>query len=310
MKLPRQQNTNFVLIMSENKLIQTITEDIFLEKEIDVDILRLDKLHPIVSGNKLFKLKYYLEEVKQKNNTGIVTLGGSHSNHLVAAAYAAKERGICSIGIVRGERPALLSKSLLDCISYGMQLEFIPRNDFDELEINELEKKYPDKTIIPQGGYGSKGARGAKEILSIEDTTGYNYIVASSGTGTMAAGLINEASAYQKIILVSALKNNFSVEEEITALIDKSSLGKKNFQVLFDFHQGGYAKKNNKLLDSMNQFFTKHSIPTDFVYTGKLVSAFYELVKANFFEKKSRILLIHSGGLQGNRSLNKGDLIF
>ena len=296
--------------MSENNLIQTITEDIFLEKDVDVAIMRLDKLHPIVSGNKLFKLKYYLDEVRLRNNTGIVTLGGSHSNHLVAAAYASKEREIDSIGIVRGERPNQLSKSLEDCIEYGMQLEFISRNAFDELDINELEKKYPDKTIIPQGGYGIKGAIGAKEILSIEDTTSYDYILAASGTGTMAAGLINEAGRNQKIILVSALKNNFSVKEEITALIDESSLEKNNFQLLFDFHQGGYAKKNKELLDTMNLFYRTHKIPTDFVYTGKLVAAFYELVKADFFSKKSRILLIHSGGLQGNRSLNEGDLIF
>lgn len=296
--------------MIENKLIQTLTEDIFHEKEINVSVMRLDKLHPIVSGNKLFKLKYYLEEVKQKNNNGIVTLGGSHSNHLVAAAYAAKEKGMGSIGIVRGEKPSLLSKSLLDCIAYGMELKFIARNEFDELDIDKLEKKYLDKTIIPHGGCGTKGVRGAKEILSIEDTSGYDYILASSGTGTMAAGLINGAGTHQKIILVSALKNNYSIIKEITALIDESSFVKNNFQVLFNFHEGGYAKKNKELLDSMNLFYTIHGIPTDFVYTGKLVLAFYKLINDNFFEKKSRILLIHSGGLQGNRSLNANDLIF
>ena len=296
--------------MSENKIIQTITEDIFLEKEIDVAILRLDTLHPIVSGNKLFKLKYYLEEVKQNNKTGIVTLGGSHSNHLVAAAYASKERSISSIGIVRGERPDVLSKSLADCINYGMQLEFITRKEFDELNVSELEKKYPNKTIIPQGGYGRMGAKGAKEILSAEDTSDYNYILAASGTGTMAAGLINESGANQKIILVSVLKNNFSIKEEITALIHEPSLEKNNFEILFDYHHGGYAKKNKGLLDDMNLFYKKHKIPTDFVYTGKLISAFYKLVKIDYFLKKSKILLIHSGGLQGNRSLLAGDLTF
>jgi 1-aminocyclopropane-1-carboxylate deaminase/D-cysteine desulfhydrase-like pyridoxal-dependent ACC family enzyme len=296
--------------MIDKSHIQNIQEELFTECNATVDMLRIDLLHPIVSGNKLFKLKYYIQEAREKNKNGIITLGGSYSNHLVASAYAAKKIGLSSIGLVRGERPKELSNTLSDCIIHGMELQFITREAFDKIDLHDLAAKYPTKQIIPQGGYGFLGAKGASEILSFEGSENYSHIIAACGTGTMAAGLINSSNSSQKIILVSVLKNNFSIINEIRKLITSDKLDKNKFDMLFNYHHGGYAKKDTALLETMNSFYETHQIKTDFVYTGKMISAFYDSMKNNFFLPGSRILLIHSGGLQGNRSLTNNELSF
>jgi len=296
--------------MIDKSHIQNIQEKLFTECNVTVDMLRIDLLHPIVSGNKLFKIKYYIQEAREKNKNGIITLGGSYSNHLVASAYAAKQIGLSSIGIVRGERPKELSNTLSDCIIYGMELQFITREAFDKIDLHDLAAKYPTKQIIPQGGYGLLGAKGASEILSFEGSENYSHIIAACGTGTMAAGLINSSNSNQKIILVSVLKNNFSIIDEIRKLVTPDKLDKNKFNMLFNYHHGGYAKKDTSLLETMKNFYEMHQIKTDFVYTGKMISAFYDSMKNNFFLPGSRILLIHSGGLQGNRSLTNNELSF
>ncbi len=296
--------------MIDKSHIQNLQEELFTEYNLTVDMLRIDLLHPIVSGNKLFKLKHYILEAKEKSNDGIITFGGSYSNHLVASAYAAKQIGITSLGIIRGEQPKELSSTLSDCITHGMELQFISREAFDKIDLNDLAVKYPSKQIIPQGGFGSLGAKGASEILSFEGSENYTHIIAACGTGTMAAGLTNNSNSSQKIILVSVLKNNFSITDEIRKLIYYERVGTNKFDILFNYHHGGYAKKDKALLEIMNSFYERHKIKTDFVYTGKMISAFYDLLKKNFFLPGSNILLIHSGGLQGNRSLTNNELSF
>jgi 1-aminocyclopropane-1-carboxylate deaminase len=122
------------------------------------------------------------------------------------------------------------------------------------------------------------------------------------------AGLVIAAKAEQKVIGISVMKNNIALGAEIDALLpgDKQN----HFQLLHQFHFGGYAKKTPQLLQFMNDWYHQTSIPTDFVYTGKLFFATDQLIKQNFFENNSKILIIHSGGLQGNASLPKGTLIY
>lgn len=296
--------------MLEKIIIQAINDEHVQTHGISAAILRLDLLHPIVSGNKIFKLNHYLAAAKKGAKKGILTFGGAFSNHLVAAAYAAKLNNLESIGYVRGEKPKKLSHSLIDCMSYGMQLEFINRESFDSIDLGQFPIAYPGLAIIPHGGYGRLGMLGAKDIIEIPGVEGFDRIIAACGTGTMAAGLIAGLQSHQQLTLVSVLKNNFSISDEIKRLLFDEEIKNKRFDMHFDFHFGGYAKKNVQLFQSMNDFFNTHKIPTDFVYTGKLVHAFYKMLDAGSFEKGSKVLLIHSGGLQGNRSLCNNELIF
>ncbi|MGQ0738399.1 MAG: 1-aminocyclopropane-1-carboxylate deaminase/D-cysteine desulfhydrase [Bacteroidota bacterium] len=283
-----------------------ITWPAFESNGIGADMLRLDKIHPLISGNKWFKLRYYLQEAKQQNKERIVTSGGAWSNHIIATAAACKLRSISCTGIIRGERPAVLSNTLQQAAELGMEFIFISRGDYAAQKIPEHLQNETNYTI-PQGGYGVAGARGASEMLNYCDREKYTHICCAVGTGTMLAGLADAALPLQQVIGISVLKNNSQPEKDVKNLIKKEN---NNFRILYDYHSGGYAKYNVQLIYFMNEFFRQTGIPTDFVYTGKLSFAVTDLVQKDFFPPRSRLLLIHSGGLTGNASLKKGLLIF
>ena len=284
----------------------------FSSSNMEASILRLDKLHPIVSGNKWFKLRYYIEEAMNQSCTTIASFGGPYSNHLVALAYVAKENNVKSIGYVRATKEDAITPSLQEALAYGMKLEFIGRTNFQEIK-NDLLKTNQHKSIdnnsiyfIDEGGYGTIGAKGAATILN-EHCKHYTTIIAAVGTGTMLAGLINAAEAHQEIIGIPVLKNENTIEDEIKALLINKAA---SFSLLHNFHQGGYAKTNPALIAFMNQLWETEKIPSDIVYTGKLLFAVDSLLKENYFKEGSKILVIHSGGLQGNRSLPLGTLLY
>lgn len=293
-----------------NTLIQEIPNKSAQLQGISVSILRLDLLHPVVSGNKIFKLKYYLASALREKKQQLITFGGAYSNHLVATAFAAQQNGLKALGYVRGERPEQLSHTLNDCITYGMELKFVPRLEYEALQQDGKLTENIDAVVIPYGGYGRLGARGAKEILAFETAKNYDTVMASCGSGTMGAGLLAALDHKQKLFLFSAVKNNFSIEEEIKSILLKEEYLNKSFEINHDYHFGGFAKKDEHLLEFMNAFHSETAIPTDFVYTGKLVYGMNDMLKKQLIREGSNILLIHSGGLQGNRSLKNKELIF
>jgi 1-aminocyclopropane-1-carboxylate deaminase len=282
----------------------------FYDFHATVDVLRLDLLHPVISGNKWFKLKFHLVEAREQNKV-LLTLGGAYSNHIAATAAAAKDAGIRCIGIIRGEEADSLSHTLAFAQAQGMELYFVSRSDYRNKTIPpQILRPFAANNllIVPEGGYGEKGAAGAKDILLENDTAHYTHVVAAVGTGTTLAGVIAAAGDGQRIIGISVLKNNLQLHHEIAALLPTAR--KEAFLLLHDYHFGGYARRQPKLIDFMNQLYATASIPTDFVYTGKLFYAAFDLLQNNYFAKNDRVLLIHSGGLQGNLSLPKGTLIF
>ncbi|MBV9986445.1 MAG: pyridoxal-phosphate dependent enzyme [Chitinophagaceae bacterium] len=268
--------------------------------DVRTEILRLDQIHPIVSGNKWFKLKYYLRDAQDQGCKIIVTCGGAYSNHLVATAYAASAAGLKSIGYVRGGEPAHFSPTLLDAQSFGMELRFVSREQYRDK--NALAEADSAQYWIGEGGYGLKGAAGAAEIPGLVSKESYSHILCAVGTGTMMAGLIKAAGAGQQIVGISVLKNHGVLEQEVKALLDPDESG-RSFEILHDYHFGGYAKHPPALLQFMKELWKAESLPTDIVYTSKLLFAAQDLVNKKHFPAGSRLLLIHSGGLQGNRSL-------
>jgi 1-aminocyclopropane-1-carboxylate deaminase len=275
------------------------------ENNIAADVLRIDKIHPLISGNKWFKLRYYIEEAKKLSKSTLVTYGGAWSNHILATAAACRIHNLNSIGIIRGEKPASLSQTLTQVMNLGMQLIFISREDYKKKKIPDSITASGECYIINEGGYGINGAMGAAEIPQYCTYNNYTHICCAAGTGTMTAGLLNHPSS-AAIISISVLKNNFELSEKIKMLTTSS----KSPDILHDYHFGGYAKYTPELIAFMNDFYRQTNIPSDFVYTGKLFFAINDLVKQNYFAPGSRLLIIHSGGLQGNRSLKKGTLIF
>jgi len=270
-----------------------------------LDVLRADLVHPVISGNKWFKLRYYLEAIQQQRRRHIITFGGAYSNHIIATAAAANALGLLCTGLIRGERPPVLSPTLAYAQQLGMQLHFLSRGAYKQKEVPAALRS-DDMYLIPEGGYGEKGAAGAGTMLS-GYTRIYSHICCATGTGTMMAGLQNAAAPGQEIIGISVLKNNHDLENEVRRLLHRPE---QPVTLLQQYAGKGYGRHTPELLAFMNDWYEQTRIPSDFVYTGKLFFAVNELLQQGFFPTDSKILLIHSGGLQGNASLTKGTLIF
>lgn len=275
-----------------------------------LDVLRLDKIDPIISGNKWFKLKYYLEGAIQNRQKRVLTFGGAWSNHIVATASAAKKAGLESIGIIRGEKAAILSQTLLMAASLDMKLVFVSRELYNQKKnpsfIEQLKGEYEHPCIIPEGGEGETGIKGAAEILHLADIEKYTHLICAVGTGTLLSGIVAGSLPHQQITGVPVLKgfSNWAPPGGVTKQL------RQRIHIEAGYHMGGYAKKSGVLIDFMNQFYQQTNIPSDFVYTGKLFFSTIDLIKKDYFPTGSRLLAIHSGGLQGNDSLPPGTLIF
>ena len=305
-------------------VVQPINDELLYEKNVPTDVLRLDRIHPVISGNKWFKLKYHIQEALNQNKKGILTFGGAWSNHLVATAFACRQANLTCIGIIRGEAPATPSATLQEVQEYGMQLEFISREAYsDEAAIIPvLQEKYPDYLIIPQGGQSHLGVLGAAEILQLAPIESYSHICCATGTGTMLAGLVHAALPHQQVIGICSLKMPDGENNSLNAFVKpyaqaplptsprKGGGNLKKYTIFYNYHFGGYARKTGELISFMNSIYQKHKLPTDFVYTGKLLFGILHLVQNDYFQPGSRILMVHSGGLQGNRSLAEGTLTF
>lgn len=286
--------------------LQRVTE--FYKFHTTVDVLRLDALHPVVSGNKWFKLQPYLQQAQQEGRDTLLSFGGAYSNHLLALAAAARLSGIKSIGLVRGERPAILSPTLEGALAEGMTLQFLTREQYRNKDGSALPPGLADHAlVIPEGGYGPTGARGAAGILRQVEGQDYTHILAAVGTGTTMAGLVLAAGEAQ-VIGIPVLRNAGTIRQEINALLPAPL--HERFRLFHDYHFGGYARLTPELTAFMNQWYEQTGIPSDFVYTGKAFYALNDLVARAVIGPGSRVLVIHTGGLQGNRSLPKGTLIF
>ena len=283
----------------------------FTEKQLVVDVLRLDLLHPVVSGNKWFKLNKHLQLAPP--DTPLLTFGGAWSNHLVATAFAAKQTGRGSIGIIRGEQPGALSATLEEARSYGMTLDFVSRQLYaakaQPIFLRELSHHFPGAYIIPEGGGGMPGISGSEDILHRSGMADYTHILCAIGTGTTWMGLVRAAAPTTTVVGIPVLKGITSIADiDQESILTPDQLDRA--RSLPGFHFGGYARHPQILLDFMNTFYRLSGIPTDIVYTGKLFYALWNLIDNHFFPAHSRLLIIHSGGLQGNRSLEPGRLLF
>ncbi len=291
----------------QNIRVQTL-QPAWLKNGVGLDVLRLDLIHPYVSGNKFFKLKFYLEEAKRRGHDTVATYGGAYSNHIAATACACSIQGLKSIGIIRGERPRLLSHTLQEAISHGMQLYFMAR---DAYRLKQLPSELTDSVyLVPEGGYGIPGMNGAAGIMEYTPSLEtYTHIVVATGTGTTLAGITSAAASGQALIGISVLKGNYDLRHATERLLPEAGTY-ADFSILHDFHFGGYAKSNGSLLNFMRETWYDLGLPTDFVYTAKALFSIKALMAGNQFAQGSRILFIHTGGLQGNKSLPAGTLPF
>lgn len=283
-----------------------IFDELFIEKEVEVYVKRDDLTHPIISGNKFRKLKYSLLEAKKNNFSKLLTFGGAYSNHIAAIAEASCEFGFETTVIIRGdELNENSSPTLQRAYRKGLKLEFVTRIEYRNKQ-SFFQKYEKDHFIIPEGGTLKTCLPGVSEMVDeiLFDVSGVNYICAAVGTGGTFAGIVSNKKYTQNIIGVPVLKGLNSINFDISILLDSKSLPPR---VLFfnDYHFGGYAKSNSVLDNFVGDFEHKHNIEIEPIYTGKLFYAIYDKIKEGFFEKKSKIVMLHSGGLQGKTKKNQ-----
>ncbi len=283
---------------------QQVTLPLLDEKSIELFIKREDLIHPLISGNKFRKLKYNLIEAKKKGYHTLLTFGGAYSNHIAAVAGAGKEHGFKTIGIIRGEElkdnigenPTLHFAQ--EC---GMELKFISRSEYKKKDnnsfINELKTECGDFYLLPEGGTNELAVKGCEEILTHEDAD-FDIICCPVGTGGTISGLINCLQLGQQVLGFPALKGNF-LSDEILKFANNDQ-----WELVCDYHFGGYAKVNKELIHFINDFKMNTGIPLDPVYTGKMMFGILDMVKNGHFKQGAKILAIHTGGLQGIEGMN------
>ncbi|MBU2929243.1 1-aminocyclopropane-1-carboxylate deaminase/D-cysteine desulfhydrase [Winogradskyella psychrotolerans] len=271
---------------------------------IEITIKREDLIHPFISGNKFRKLKYNIQQAKVDQSKSILTFGGAFSNHIAAVAFAGKEQGIDTIGIIRGEELALkkeLNPTLQFAKSCGMRLKFISREDYRKKTSHEfldsLRAEFEGFYLLPEGGTNNLAVKGCEEILQSKDSK-FNYICCAVGTGGTISGLINASKDYQKILGFPALKGDF-LQEDICKFANQD-----NWELITDYHFGGYGKIKPELISFINTFYKDHDIPLDPIYTGKMLYGIFDLIRLGYFPLGSKILAIHTGGLQGVAGVN------
>lgn len=271
---------------------------------LELFIKREDLIHPLISGNKFRKLKYNLLQAKAENQTTLLTFGGAFSNHILAVACAGFEHNFKTIGIIRGEE--LIDKinenpTLKKAQELGMQFKFISREWYrtknENESIEQLKNEFGNFYLLPEGGTNELAIKGCEEILTNDDKI-FTHICCSIGTGGTISGIINSSFSGQQVIGFPSLKGDF-ISKEISNFVHKA-----NWNIISDYHFGGYGKISDELIRFINDFYSQHKIPLDPIYTGKMMFGIDDLIKNNYFPKGSKILAIHTGGLQGINGMN------
>ena len=288
-----------------NETSRTEQVPIHFKNGIEVYMKREDEIHPFVSGNKFRKLKYNIHQANNLGLNSIVSFGGAFSNHIAAVASIGKLAGFETIGVIRGEeleKKWTENPTLSFAVSCGMQLKFVSREVYrrkhEQKVLNGLAIDSSKCLVIPEGGTNALAIKGCEEILTPEDAA-YHVICCSVGTGGTISGLINSKFSGQRVLGFPALKGSF-LRNEILKFATQS-----DWQLNSDYHFGGYAKVTDQLVSFINTFKAETGIPLDPIYTGKMMFGICDLNDRDFFPKDSKILAIHTGGLQGIVGMNQ-----
>jgi len=293
-------------IIDERRVkIQSLSRTWYGDTAGCIDMLRLDLLHPVISGNKWYKLRLNMLHAQEQGIGTIVTFGGGFSNHLAAAAYAAKVAGLRAIGIIRGKYDKL-TPTLEECARDGMELIFTTQADYARKDepgwLQEIAAHFDEVFIIPEGGANEWGRKGA-ELICRFISNEYSHIIVSVGSGTTMAGIRNKADVGQKIIGMVPMKDGVYLHDHIRRHLHPGR--DTNWALMDNWHFGGFARVNEELIAFMNDFYKENNIPLDMVYTAKMMYGVRDLLKKQYFNFEDRILCIHSGGLQGNSTIQQ-----
>jgi len=305
-------------ILSE---LQQLHHPLFTQHKVHVQVKRDDLIHPIISGNKWRKLKYNISHVKQRQNiNGIISFGGSYSNHIHALAYACYQQKLPCIGVIRGEKSYERNFTLTWARHWGMELIFVDRATYrrrhDTDYLLQLQQEFPNYFLVPEGGSNELAIPGVSEILSeLNQQTTFDTLIAPVGSGGTLAGLItgDNDNAEHQILGIAVLKGADYLVNEVKALLPEHAKKHNNWQILTNFHRGGYAKFSAHDVTRIMAFNQTTGVDFEPVYSGKMILALLDLLEQKYFKAGERIVILHTGGMQGlggmieRNILNKDD---
>ena len=270
---------------------------------VSLFVKRIDLVHPVISGNKWYKMKYNIAEMKKAGIGTLVTLGGAYSNHIHAVAEAGSIFGFSTIGLIRGEEHLPLNPTLDYAVRKGMELHYVDRTSFRKRDTEEfaqwIRDKFGEVYVLPVGGSNALAVKGCAEIAEQIDID-FDYISCSCGSGGTLAGIIEGLSGEKFALGFPALRGAYFLKDDINRLIhDYSGKQYSNWELQTEYHFGGFGKVNKELADFMNKFEEMNNIKTEPLYTAKMFYGLNDLIQNKFFPDNSRIIAVHTGGLQG-----------
>lgn len=299
-----------LLTIDENSPVQQIDNLELKKRNISLCIKRDDLLHPLISGNKWRKLKYNLTAMQTQGKTELLTFGGAFSNHIHACAAAGKHFNFKTHGIIRGPELDLNNPTIKFAKQCNMQLYPVTRIEYrqrhEQAYLAQLKQQFPNAYLLPEGGTNLAALQGCKELAqSLPES---DYIICPTGSGGTIAGLIEGVKPSTHVIGIAVLKQADYLKNEIKALSSRANT-QTNWQLLCDYHGGGYGKFDAQLWQFCQTMQQQHQLPLEPIYSGKMMFALWQLIKADHFPTGSKITAIHTGGLQGLAGLRYRQLI-
>ena len=294
--------------INENTPLEQVRDPFLAERNIFLFVKREDLNHPTMSGNKWHKLNYNLQDAKMQGKDTLLTFGGAFSNHIYAVAAAGKIFNFKTIGIIRGEEHRPLNPTLSFAIDNGMRIYYLDRTSYRKKSsseiINQLQEKFGDFYLLPEGGTNDLAVKGCSEIISMIDID-FDYICCPCGTGGTLAGLISGLNGNKFALGFAVLKGASFLNENVNSFLKNSRNDSfHNWDINLDYHFGGYARMNSTLMDFVSRFTSLTKIPIEPIYTGKMLFGIYDLVLKDYFKEGTRIIALHTGGLQGLKGLS------
>jgi len=305
-----------IISYNQNELRnQELKHSLCEQNGVSIHVKRLDLVHPHIQGNKWYKLKYNIERALAAEHKTLLTFGGAWSNHIYATAAAGNLAGLRTIGIIRGEEPANYSTTLLFAKEQGMELKFVSRLDYEERATEEFKAWLHDQFgafhLVPEGGSNYYGVNGCMEILSDDDLHNFDIIACACGTGATLAGMLLSAKSKLQFIGFSALKGGDFLRDEVIKHIEYFLMDRElaeeyrtQFTMETAYHFGGYGKWTEELFEFIKEFDTAYNLPLDQVYTGKALYGLLKKIEQGEIERGSKVLFIHTGGLQGRMGID------
>jgi 1-aminocyclopropane-1-carboxylate deaminase len=280
--------------------VSCISEGLLAEGGVELKLLRLDLVHPVLNGNKAYKLKYNLEAMQASGKSHLVTFGGAYSNHIAAVAATGSVYGLQTTGIIRGEEHIPLNETLRLATAQGMQLHYVNRELYRDKAALEhwTRNKFGEQIyLLPEGGSNALAVQGCREILNGLDYSP-DIICCACGTGATLAGIASSEKGRGKTIGFSALRDSSFFTAVLAGFADEQTA--RETPVIADYHFGGYGKVKPELLEFVSAFYSNHGIQLDYLYNGKMLFGIYDRIRKGAYPKGTRILAVHSGGVQGN----------